>query len=146
MPFDHSDELRYYQFDIFPKNVLNAVFTRHGGISPEPWHSLNLSTSVGDEPDRVAGEKDLSRVGLVDPPDDVHQGALARPVLADQRVHGAGEEGEAHAVQGVGGPEVLADVPDFQNRCCHSPCSRKGRHGRRPCLPGCQFQDAPTRA
>jgi YfiH family protein len=53
MPFDQSDGLRYYQFDIFSKNVLNAVFTRHGGVSPEPWSSLNLSISVGDDPTRV---------------------------------------------------------------------------------------------
>ena len=54
MPFELSDGLRYYQFDIFSKNVLNAVFTRQGGISPEPWNSLNLSISVGDDPARVA--------------------------------------------------------------------------------------------
>ena len=54
MPFDQSDGLRYYQFDIFSKEVLNAVFTRQGGISPEPWTSLNLSISVGDDPKRVA--------------------------------------------------------------------------------------------
>ena len=54
MPFEQSDGLRFYQFDIFPKNVLNAAFTRHGGISPEPWTSLNLSISVGDDPARVA--------------------------------------------------------------------------------------------
>lgn len=54
MPFDQSDGLRYYQFDIFSKNILNAVFTRQGGISPEPWTSLNLSISVGDDPARVA--------------------------------------------------------------------------------------------
>lgn len=54
MPFGQSDGLRYYQFDIFSKNVLNAVFTRQGGVSPEPWTSLNLSISVGDEPARVA--------------------------------------------------------------------------------------------
>ena len=54
MPFDRSDGLRYYQFDIFSKEVLNAVFTRQGGISPEPWTSLNLSISVGDDPNRVA--------------------------------------------------------------------------------------------
>lgn len=54
MPFQQSDGLRYYQFDIFSKNVLNAVFTRQGGISPEPWTSLNLSISVGDDPARVA--------------------------------------------------------------------------------------------
>lgn len=54
MPFEQSDGLRYYQFDIFSKNILNAVFTRQGGISPEPWTSLNLSVSVGDDPVRVA--------------------------------------------------------------------------------------------
>lgn len=54
MPFAESDGLRYYQFDIFSKNILNAVFTRQGGVSPEPWGSLNLSISVGDDPARVA--------------------------------------------------------------------------------------------
>lgn len=54
MPFQESDGLRFYQFDIFPPNVLNAVFTRQGGVSPEPWASLNLSISVGDDPARVA--------------------------------------------------------------------------------------------
>ena len=54
MPFEQSDGLRFYQFDIFSKNILNAVFTRQGGISPEPWTSLNLSISVGDDPARVA--------------------------------------------------------------------------------------------
>lgn len=54
MPFHQSDGLRFYQFDIFSKNILNAVFTRHGGVSPEPWSSLNLSISVGDDPARVA--------------------------------------------------------------------------------------------
>lgn len=54
MPFAESDGLRFYQFDIFSKNILNAVFTRQGGISPKPWNSLNLSISVGDDPARVA--------------------------------------------------------------------------------------------
>ena len=54
MPFGQSDGLRFYQFDIFSKNILNAVFTRQGGVSPEPWNSLNLSISVGDDPARVA--------------------------------------------------------------------------------------------
>ncbi|NOH04179.1 MAG: peptidoglycan editing factor PgeF [Chloroflexi bacterium] len=41
----------------FPRNVLNAVFTRHGGVSPAPRHSLNLSISVGDDPSRVAANR-----------------------------------------------------------------------------------------
>lgn len=54
MPFYEQNELRYYQFDIFPKNILNAVFTRRGGVSPQPWSSLNLGGSVGDDADHVA--------------------------------------------------------------------------------------------
>lgn len=54
MPFYEQNELRYYQFDIFPKNILNAVLTRRGGISPQPWSSLNLGGSVGDDADHVA--------------------------------------------------------------------------------------------
>lgn len=53
MSFAEPDGLRYYRFDIFPKNLLNAVFTRRGGVSPAPWTSLNLSVSTGDEPARV---------------------------------------------------------------------------------------------
>lgn len=54
MPFYEQNKLRYYQFDIFPKNILNAVFTRRGGVSPQPWSSLNLGGSVGDDADHVA--------------------------------------------------------------------------------------------
>jgi YfiH family protein len=57
MPFQEQNGLRYYQFDIFPKTVLNAVVTRRGGTSPAPWHSLNLGGSVGDDPFRVAANR-----------------------------------------------------------------------------------------
>jgi polyphenol oxidase len=30
------------------RNLAHAVFARHGGVSPSPWHSLNLSTATGD--------------------------------------------------------------------------------------------------
>jgi YfiH family protein len=54
MSFHERDGLRYYSFDIFSKAVTHAVFTRRGGVSLAPWHSLNLGGSVGDEPARVA--------------------------------------------------------------------------------------------
>lgn len=54
MPFHERDGLRFYSFDIFSDAVTQAVFTRHGGVSPTPWHSLNLGGSVGDDPARVA--------------------------------------------------------------------------------------------
>ncbi len=57
MILHEKDGLRFYQFDIFPSTVLNAVFTRQGGFSPAPWTSLNLSISVGDDPARVAANR-----------------------------------------------------------------------------------------
>jgi YfiH family protein len=49
MPFREQDGLRYFSFDIFPKSVSQAVFTRRGGVSPVPWDSLNVGAVVGDE-------------------------------------------------------------------------------------------------
>ncbi len=57
MPFHEHDGLRFYSFDIFPNSVTQAVFTRHGGVSPAPWHSLNLGGSVGDDPAHVAANR-----------------------------------------------------------------------------------------
>jgi YfiH family protein len=54
MPFHEKDGLRYFSFDHFPGTVAQAVFTRRGGVSPEPWSSLNVGGSVGDERERVA--------------------------------------------------------------------------------------------
>lgn len=54
MPFHEQHGLRYYSFDIFSSGIKQAIFTRRGGVSPAPWHSLNLGGSVGDEPAHVA--------------------------------------------------------------------------------------------
>ena len=54
MPFHEKNKLRYYSFDIFSSAVIQAIFTRRGGVSPTPWASLNLGGSVGDDPVRVA--------------------------------------------------------------------------------------------
>lgn len=53
MPFHQTDGVRYLTFDIFPAHLTHAVFTRHGGVSPEPWGTLNVGGSVGDEHPRV---------------------------------------------------------------------------------------------
>jgi len=54
MPFHECDGLRFYSFDIFSDSLLQGVFTRRGGVSSAPWHSLNLGGSVGDDPAHVA--------------------------------------------------------------------------------------------
>jgi hypothetical protein len=53
MPFQTVDGICYLRFDSFPENVVQAVFTRRGGLSPEPWDSLNVGGTVGDERSRV---------------------------------------------------------------------------------------------
>lgn len=50
--------LCYFQFDSL--DVKHAVFTRHGGVSPEPWGSLNVGGTVGDDMARVRQNRILS--------------------------------------------------------------------------------------
>ena len=72
MPFSQSNGLRYYTFEIFPKNITQAVFTRRGGVSPAPWNSLNVGGLVGDDivhirENRIRSFKALERV-----PESIH--------------------------------------------------------------------------
>ena len=53
MPFCNNNGIRYYTFDIFPHMLVQAVFTRRGGVSPAPWNSLNVGGTVGDDRTRV---------------------------------------------------------------------------------------------
>lgn len=53
MPFHTVDGIRYLTFDLFPEQVIHAIFTRSGGLSPDPWTSLNVGGTVGDETQRV---------------------------------------------------------------------------------------------
>ncbi len=54
MPFTQVGELRYYHFDLFRlPGLVHAVFTRHGGVSPTPWKSLNLGGLSGDSKENV---------------------------------------------------------------------------------------------
>lgn len=100
MPFEQSDGLRYYQFDIFSDNLLNAVFTRQGGISPEPWTSLNLSISVGDDPARVAENRTHAFNALGRNPASIHDAWL---------VHGT-DVVHAEAPRALDDPAQKADI------------------------------------
>lgn len=50
--------LRYFKFDSI--RTKHAIFTRHGGVSPEPWGSLNVGGTVGDDLARVRKNRILS--------------------------------------------------------------------------------------
>ncbi|HXF63553.1 MAG TPA: peptidoglycan editing factor PgeF [Caldilineaceae bacterium] len=50
----HANGVITYTFDSFQGQALHAhVSTRHGGVSPSPWNSLNFSVKRGDTPERV---------------------------------------------------------------------------------------------
>ena len=73
MPFFQKNGLRYYTYDIFPDNIVQAVFTRQGGVSPQPWDSLNVGSSNGDDithvrENRIRSFKALERVLESDSP------------------------------------------------------------------------------
>ena len=57
----HANGVVTYTFDSLAKLPVQAhVSTRHGGVSPEPWRSLNLSITRGDE--RVNVEQNRDRL------------------------------------------------------------------------------------
>jgi YfiH family protein len=55
MQFHQNNAIRYGTFECLDDQagLRHAVFTRTGGVSPEPWASLNQGGTVGDERERV---------------------------------------------------------------------------------------------
>ncbi len=54
MPFREKASLKYFYFESMEnKGITQGVFTRHGGVSPSPWNSLNLGGTVGDPRENV---------------------------------------------------------------------------------------------
>jgi YfiH family protein len=61
MPFHQPDAIRYFTFESLDElKIRNAIFTRKGGVSPNPWASLNVGGLVGDDPTRVMKNKELA--------------------------------------------------------------------------------------
>ncbi|MFT3895564.1 MAG: laccase domain-containing protein [Anaerolineales bacterium] len=69
MPFVQNNALRYLQFNSLPAR--HAVFTRQGGVSPEPWGSLNVGGTVGDDLTRVKENRLLSFQALGCKPESI---------------------------------------------------------------------------
>ncbi len=54
MPFVAFRAIRYWTFENLTRaGVVHGVFTRRGGVSPRPWHALNMGATVGDDWGRV---------------------------------------------------------------------------------------------
>ncbi len=72
MPFKSNGEIRYYQFEQFGPGLCQAIFTRRGGVSPEPWDALNLGSTVGDSLERVMENRRLALAALERDPGSVY--------------------------------------------------------------------------
>jgi hypothetical protein len=54
MIVSNANGLQYYQFEsLSNKPIIQAIFTRNGGTSREPWNSLNIGNTVGDDPEKI---------------------------------------------------------------------------------------------
>ena len=61
MPLLSKNGIRYFVFEnLSEQGVIHAIFARHGGVSPAPWHSLNVGGMVGDTPANVLQNKMMS--------------------------------------------------------------------------------------
>jgi YfiH family protein len=54
-----AENLRYYQFASFDvPGLKHGIFSRHGGVSPDPYASLNMSVSTGDTLENVRANRE----------------------------------------------------------------------------------------
>ncbi len=87
MPFHRTGSIRYFRFENFEDQPLkHAIFTRHGGYSPAPWHSLNFGASVGDSLERVTHNRQAALESIeLDPQTvfDLHQVHSTTIVVTD---------------------------------------------------------------
>ncbi len=88
MPFVSCNGLKYFTFETFSAaHVRHGVFTRHGGVSPQPWSSLNLGGNIGDHRENIIENRKrlFDSIGRpVHSLHDVWQTHSARVIHADQ--------------------------------------------------------------
>src|SRR5918993_1168889 len=69
MSFIKHNGILFFKFDSI--QTRHALFTRHGGVSPNPWGSLNVGGTVGDDLTRVRENRVLSFEALGRPPESI---------------------------------------------------------------------------
>lgn len=79
------------RFAVLERHVPHAVFTRHGGVSAPPLHSLNVSFSRGDDPALVAENRRRCAAALGLAPGDLTTAGLVHGAAVAE-AGGAAEE------------------------------------------------------
>jgi len=92
-------EIPYFQFPALSgqDQLAHAVYTRHGGVSEPPYHSLNVSEATGDETARVAINLRM-----------IQQTLGARRLMGMKQVHGT------HIVTLTPGQDLTPEAGVFQ--------------------------------
>ena len=73
------DQVSFIQPTIFPKNIIAAESTRHGGVSLAPYHSLNLGLFTEDQEEYVRENRKRFFEGL---------GIKVEQVAGSYQIHG----------------------------------------------------------
>jgi polyphenol oxidase len=68
MLFSVRNGTSYYRFENLAafRGIDHRIFTRHGGFSPRPFDSLNVSAGIGDAETNVARNRDLIRRSMAE--------------------------------------------------------------------------------
>ena len=120
------DSLSWFEFELFKDepHIIHGVFTRHGGVSPPPFDSLNVGRSTGDNGERPDRNLELIRKALEFP-------AIARVT----QVHGDEVAVVVDTIPDVNlkadalvtnrpGVGLMVQVADCQSILLHDPESR----------------------
>ena len=111
-----------YRFETLPEAVEAVVSTRHGGVSPAPFDTLNLGLWTEDEAERVVENRRrlFAAFGL-----PLERSVWCRQVHAD----GVAVVGEEDAGRGATGEATV--VPDADALVTDTPALPLCRQGRR---------------
>nr|BFE67766.1 hypothetical protein GCM10020092_010670 [Actinoplanes digitatis] len=84
------------------------------------WWTMPMPAAMASrgatEGPRLAVDEDLALVGLEQPVELVHEGGLARAVLAEEGMHLAGLDGQVDVVVGHQVAEALGDAAQFESQ------------------------------
>jgi polyphenol oxidase len=112
--------LVYYQFSNLEgfTEICHGIFTRHGGASAPPYHSLNVGMGVGDAAGAVASNREKIRTCLAAPELQAVRQVHGKQVRIWRQGASAGEAGgvaKADAlVTNIEGKHLLIQVADCQ--------------------------------
>jgi YfiH family protein len=109
---DQLPLLSYQLFDAHP-NVVNVVSTRHGGVSTDPYTSLNLALSTQDDQEAVLENRRRLCKAVGIELEKLTIGQLIQGLniaVITEELRGRGALDRAAALQGTDG--LVTDVPD----------------------------------